>query len=99
MLRVCLFVLILQLGSFFQGCAILEYFDSSSKEERKKFKTARYRIPNEMENLKAENLKLQEQIDILNILIKENQRMRDENELLNEQIKNLINENQKLYDT
>jgi hypothetical protein len=111
-------ILILQLGFFIHGCTTLEYIDGSSKEEIKKFKMAGYGMRNEMEKVRAENVNLQRQIDILNILGKEKQRiideneneiagmrgeneskitrMRGENELLNEEIKKLKSENQRV---
>jgi len=48
-LSACLIVLILQLNSFFQGCAILECLNN--------------RVRNEMQKLKAENVGVQKQID------------------------------------
>ena len=80
MSRGFMIILILQLGFFIHGCTTLEYIDGSSKEEIKKFKLAGYGMRNEMEKLRAENVNLQRQIDILNILGKEKQRIIDENE-------------------
>ncbi|RLB30199.1 MAG: hypothetical protein DRG66_00340 [Deltaproteobacteria bacterium] len=118
MSRGFIIILILQLGFFIHGCTALEYIDGSSKEEIKKFKMAGYGMRNEMEKVRAENVNLQRQIDILNILGKEKQRiieeneneiagmrgeneskiagMRGENELLNEEIKKLKSENQRV---
>ena len=118
MSRGFIIILILQLGFFIHGCTTLEYIDGSSKEEIKKFKMAGYGMRNEMEKVRAENVNLQRQIDILNILGKEKQRiideneneiagmrgeneskiagMRGENELLNEEIKKLKSENQRV---
>jgi chromosome segregation ATPase len=73
-------ILILQLGFFIHGCTTLEYIDGSSKEEIKKFKMAGYGMRNEMEKVRAENVNFQRQIDILNILGKEKQRIIEENE-------------------
>jgi chromosome segregation ATPase len=106
MSRGFIIILIMQLGFFIHGCAALEYIDGSSKEEIKKFKMAGYGMRNEMEKVRAENVNLQRQIDILNTLRKEKQRiideneskiagMREENVLLNEKINNLIKENQR----
>ncbi|TET95521.1 MAG: hypothetical protein E3J28_00455, partial [Desulfobacteraceae bacterium] len=80
MSRGFIIILILQLGFFIHGCTTLEYIDGSSKEEIKKFKMAGYGMRNEMEKVRAENVNLQRQIDILNILGKEKQRIIDENE-------------------
>jgi len=118
MSRGFIIILILQLGFFIHGCTTLEYIDGSSKEEIKKFKMAGYGMRNEMEKVRAENVNLQRQIDILNILGKEKQRIideneneiagmrgeneskiariRGENELLNEEIKKLKSENQRV---
>jgi len=109
MSRGFMIILILQLGFFIHGCTTLEYIDGSSKEEIKKFKLAGYGMRNEMEKVRAENVNLQRQIDILNILGKEKQRiideneneiagMRGENERLNEEIKKLKSENQRIID-
>jgi len=111
-------VLIMQLGFFIHGCTTLEYIDGSSKEELTKFKMSKYGMIHEMEKVKADNVNLQRQIDILNTLVKENQRvidekestiaglrgenenelvrLREENEFLSEQIKNVTKENQKV---
>ncbi len=100
MLRVYLIILVLHLGFIFQGCASLEYLDGSSEEEIKKFKMTKYEMWNEIQGLKIENAKLQEQI---NILREEDQgirdedeskmaRMRDKNEILNEPISMLKEE-------
>ena len=111
-------VLIMQLGFFIHGCTTLEHIDSSSNEELKKFKTSKYGMMHEIEKVKADNVNLQRQIDILNILVKEKQRiidekeskvaglrgenenevirLREENELLSEQIKNVTKENKKV---
>jgi len=108
----------MQLGFFIHGCTTLEHIDSSSKEELKKFKMSKYEMIYEMEKVKADNVNLQRQIDVLNALVKENQRiseekestiaglrgenenevvrLREENELLREQIKNVTKENQKV---
>jgi len=110
--------LIMQLGFFIHGCTTLEHIDSSSKEELKKFKMSKYEMIYEMEKVKADNVNLQRQIDVLNALVKENQRiseekestiaglrgenenevvrLREENELLREQIKNVTKENQRI---
>lgn len=97
-------IIILHLGLIFQGCAALEYFDGSSKEEIKKLKMTKEEIPSEMEKLKVENANLKKQI---NILRKENKairdesenkiaRMRDKEELLHSQINKSKEENQKI---
>ena len=108
----------MQLGFFIHGCTTLEHIDSSSKEELKKFKMSKYEMIYEMEKVKADNVNLQRQIDILNALVKENKRiseekestiaglrgenenevirLREENELLSEQITKLKSENQKV---
>ena len=129
MYRGFIIVLIMQLGFFIHGCTTLEYIDGSSKEELKKFKMSKYGMIHEMEKVKADNVNLQRQIDILNTLVKEKQRiidekestiarirdekestiaglrgksedelvrLRKENGLLSEQIKNLTKENQKV---
>jgi len=118
MYRGFIIVLIMQLVFFIHGCTTLEHIDSSSKEELKKFKMSKYEMIYEMEKVKADNVNLQRQIDVLNALVKENQRiseekestiaglrgenenelvrLRDENELLKEQIKNVTKENQKV---
>jgi len=110
----------MQLGFFIHGCTTLEHIDSSSNEELKKFKTSKYGMMHEIEKVKADNVNLQRQIDILNILVKEKQRiidekeskvaglrgenenevirLREENELLSEQIKKLKSENQRIID-
>ncbi len=80
MSRGFIIILILQLGFFIHGCTTLEYIDGSSKEELKKFKMPKYEMMNEMEKVRAENVNLQRQIDILNTLRKEKQRIIDENE-------------------
>ena len=106
MLRAYLVILILHLGFIFQGCAGLEYLDGSSEAEIKKFKMTKDKMWNEMQRLKIENAKLQEQIDILR---EEDQRIRDEDESemarmrdqngsFNEQINSLKEENQRLSD-
>ena len=106
MLRAYLVILILHLCFIFQGCAALKYLDGSSEAEIKKFKMTKDEIWNEMQRLKIENAKLQEQI---NILREEDQRIRDENESkmasmrdqngsFNEQINSLKEENQRLSD-
>ena len=118
MYRGFIIVLIMQLGFFIHGCTTLEHIDSSSKEELKKFKMSKYEMIYEMEKVKADNVNLQRQIDVLNALVKENKRiseekestiaglrgenenevirLREENELLSEQIKNVTKENQKV---
>jgi Rps23 Pro-64 3,4-dihydroxylase Tpa1-like proline 4-hydroxylase len=107
MFRACVIILIMQLGFFIHGCTTLEYIDGSSKEELKTFKMPKYEIMNEMEKIRAENVNLQRQIDILNTLRKEKQniidenegtiaRIREENQLLNEQIRTLKTESQKM---
>jgi len=80
MYRGFIIVLIMQLGFFIHGCTTLEHIDGSSKEERKQFKMSKYETMNKMEKVRAENVNLQRQIDILNILGKEKQRIIDENE-------------------
>jgi len=108
MFRTYLIIPILFLCFVFQGCATLEYFDGSSKEEIKRFKMPRDEMRNEMAKLKIENANLQEQMDTLR---EENQRIRDENEnknkmarmrdkneVLNEQISMLKEENQRIGD-
>jgi Lhr-like helicase len=98
MVRAYLIILVLQLGFIFQGCAALEYFDGSSKEETERLKMSKNQMWNEMEKLKIENAKSQEQI---NILIEQNQEMsrkRDKNELLNEQVSKLKEENRVIRD-
>ncbi len=106
MLRAYLIILILHLGLIFQGCASLEYLDGSTEEEIKKFNMTKDEMWNEMQRLKIENAKLQEQI---NILREEDQRIRDEDESkmasmrdqngsFNEQINSLKEENQRLSD-
>ncbi len=80
MFRACVIILILQLGFFIHGCTTLEYINGSSKEELKTFKMPKYEMMNEMEKIRAENVNLQRQIDILNTLRKEKQRIIDENE-------------------
>jgi len=107
MFRACIIILILQLGFFIHGCTTLEYINGSSKEELKTFKMPKYEMMNEMEKIRAENVNLQRQIDILNTLRKEKQRIidenegtiasiRDENQLLNEQIRTLKSESQRI---
>jgi hypothetical protein len=118
MYRGLIIVLIMQLGVFIYGCTTLEYIDGSSEEELKKFKMSKYGMIHEIEKVKAHNVNLQRQIDILNTLAKEKQRiidkkestiaglrgenenelvrLREENELLSEQIKNVTKENQKV---
>jgi len=120
MYRGFIIVLIMQLGFFIHGCTTLEYIDGSSKEELTKFKMPKYEMMNEMDKVKADNVNLQRQIDILNILVKEKQRildekeskiaglrgentnelarLREENVLLSEQIKNLTKEKQRILD-
>ena len=120
MYRGFIIVLIMQLGFFIHGCTTLEYIDGSSKEELKKFKMSKYGMINEMEKIRAENVNLQRQIDILNTLVKEKQRIidekeskiaglrgenqnelariREENVLLNEQIRTLKSESQRIID-
>ena len=104
MFRIYLIIIILHLGLIFQGCAALEYFDGSSKEEIKKLKMTKEEIFSEMEKLKIENANLKKQI---NILRKENKairdesenkiaRMRDKEELLHSQINKSKEENQKI---
>jgi hypothetical protein len=73
-------ILIMQLAFFIHGCTTLERIDSSSKEELKKFKMSKYEMLREMEKMKADNVNLQRQTDILNALIKEKQRIIDEKE-------------------
>ena len=80
MYRGLIIVLIMQLGFFIHGCTTLEYIDGSSKEELKNFKMSKYGMIHEMEKVKADNVNLQRQIDILNALVKEKQRIIDENE-------------------
>ena len=107
MYRGLIIVLIMQLGFFIHGCTTLEYIDGSSKEELKTFKMPKYEMMNEMEKIKADNVNLQREIDILNTLRNEKQNIIDENEgtiarireekqLLNEQIRTLKSENQRI---
>jgi peptidoglycan hydrolase CwlO-like protein len=118
MYRGFIIVLIMQLGLFIHGCTTLEHIDGSSKEERKQFKMSKYETMNKMEKVRAENVNLQRQIDILNTLGKEKQRIideneskiaglrgenqnelariREENELLSEQIRTLKSESQRM---
>ncbi len=102
MFRACLIILILHLGLVFQGCAALEYLDGSSKEEIEKFKMSKEEMWDKMVKLKKENINLQGEIKVL---ANENQRtrgenenkmarMRDQNDLLNEQKNKLKEENQ-----
>jgi len=106
MFRAYVIILILSVGLIFQRCATLEHFDGSSKEERKTFKMTKGEMWDEIEKLKAQNVDLQVQV---NILRKEEQRIRDENEnkmarmrdenvVLNEQINQLREENQRIND-
>jgi chromosome segregation ATPase len=80
MYRGFIIILIMQLGFFIHGCATLKHIDGSSKEELKTFKMPKYGIMHEIEKVKADNVNLQRQIDILNILVKEKQRIIDEKE-------------------
>jgi DNA repair exonuclease SbcCD ATPase subunit len=80
MYRGLIIVLIMQLGFFIYGCTTLEYIDGSSKEELKKFKMSKYGMIREIEKVKADNVNLQRQIDILKTLVKEKQRIIDEKE-------------------
>ena len=106
MVRVYLIILIFQLGVIFQGCAALEFFDGSLKEEVEALKMSKEQVSNEAERLKAENSDLQKQIDALQ---EENQRikdehgnkiakLRDENQLLNGQISTLRDEKKSIGD-
>jgi len=106
MFRAYLIILILHLGLIFQGCVALEYLDGSSEEEIKRFKMTKEEMRDEMERLKIENAKLQEQI---NTPREENQRIKDENEKkmasmidqnerLNEEIDKLKKDRQKISD-
>lgn len=80
MCRGFIIVLIMQLGFFIHGCTTLEYIDGSSKEELTKFKMSKYGMIREVERIKAENETLKRQIDILNTLVKEKQKIIDEKE-------------------
>lgn len=77
MFRAYLIIPILHLCFIFQGCVALEYLDGSSKEEIKEFKMTKEEMRDEMERLKIENAKLQEQ---MNTSREENERIKDENE-------------------
>jgi hypothetical protein len=120
MYRGFIIVLIMQVGFFIHGCTTLEHIDGSSKEELKTFKMSKYGMIREMEKFKADTVNLQRQIDILNTLVKEKQRiidekestiaglrgenenevirLREENVLLSEQIKNVTKEKQRIID-
>jgi septal ring factor EnvC (AmiA/AmiB activator) len=80
MYRGLIIALIIQLGFFIHGCTTLKYMDGSSKEELKKYKMTKYEMIREIEKAKADNVNLQRQIDILNTLVKEKQRIIDEKE-------------------
>ena len=80
MYRDLIIFLIMQLGFFIHGCTTLEYIDGSSKEELKKFKMSQYGMIHEIEKVKTDNINLQRQIDILNTLVKEKQRIIEEKE-------------------
>jgi len=80
MFRGFIIVLIMQLGFFIHGCATLKHIDGNSNEELKKFKTSKYGMMHEIEKVKADNVNLQRQVDVLNILVKEKQRIIDEKE-------------------
>ena len=73
-------ILIMQLAFFIHGCTTLENINSGSKEELTKFKMSKYEMIRELEKVKAENVNLRVQIDILNALVKEKQRIIDEKE-------------------
>jgi len=73
-------ILIMQLAFFIHGCTTLENINSGSKEELTKFKMSKYEMIRELDKVKAENVNLQRQIDILNALVKEKQRIIDEKE-------------------
>ena len=73
-------VLIMHLGFFMHGCTTLEYIDDSSKNNLTKLKMSKYEMIREVEKTKADNVNLKRQIDILNALIKEKQRIIDEKE-------------------
>jgi hypothetical protein len=75
-----LIVLIMQLGFFMHGCTTLEYIDDGSKRDLTKFKMSKYEMIRELEKMQADNQNLQRQIDILNALVKEKQRIIDEKE-------------------
>lgn len=80
--------LILCMVFILHGCGTLEYVDGSSKDEIAKFKMSKDEMWNELKKARNENIGLQE----------ENQRMRDENELLKRQLIELKDENQRLTD-
>jgi chromosome segregation ATPase len=80
MYRGFIIVFIMQLGFFIHGCTTLEYMDGSSKEELKKYKMSKYEMIDKIEKAKADNTNLQRQVDILNTLVKEKQRIIDEKE-------------------
>ncbi len=79
MLRAYLIILILQLGLIFHGCAASKHLDVSSEEEIKKSKMTKDEMWNEMKRLKIENANLQMGIRIVR---EENQRIRDENQIV-----------------
>jgi hypothetical protein len=77
MLRTCFLVLVLYLGFVFQGCAALEYFDGSSREEIVQFRMTREEMWNEMKTLQFKNANLGRQLEILR---EQNQRITDQTE-------------------
>ena len=66
---------ILGMGIIFPACTTLEYLDGSSKKEITEFKKDKGKSRDNKEKLKVENVSLRGEIDVLR---KENQKIRDE---------------------
>lgn len=103
MFRVCLLVLFVFVGSFFQGCGALEFFKGDSREESKETRAGKEEVTNEVARLNIENRDLKKEIDILK---KENEEIRENNRTeiakaegkraaLNKELRNLREQNQK----
>ena len=69
---------------FFSGCSILEYLDGSPKEEMEEFKQEKGTPLGNKEKSNVETLHLTQEIDILR---KENKKIRDENLFEMEKVK------------
>lgn len=93
MLRTCLIIFALHLALAFQGCAILEHFDGSSKEQTKASKMTKEQMRGEIERLESENEDLKKQADINKSEI---QRLSEQIDKQQKQNKTLEDENRTL---
>jgi chromosome segregation ATPase len=77
MFQKCHFISIFVFIFVFGGCTAFEYLDGSSEEEIKKHRMTRTDLERELKDTEMENVYLKERVDVLE---KDNERIRAENE-------------------